>query len=186
MSSLPIRRSDRFQSTFPGQSFSIPQAISILDAVLSGLAAAHEAGIVHRDLKPANIFLVKSDDDDVGWLAKVLDFGIAKLKAGGGNPALTKAGTVLGTPSYMSPEQCKGVTELDARSDIYSLAVVLYQALTGKLPFTSDSIMEVMIAHVTTPPTPPIEHNPKLSPHLNDVLMKALESPTASKICAPQ
>jgi putative nucleotidyltransferase with HDIG domain len=147
--------------------------LRIARQVMSALGAAHEHKIVHRDLKPDNIFL--TSHPDFPDFVKVLDFGIAKLKAGTGSPSLTKAGTVLGTPSYMSPEQCRGSTEIDARSDVYSLAVVLYQMLTGKLPFVSDSIMDVMIAHVTTPPTPAVEHNPKISPHVNDAVMQALE-----------
>ena len=147
--------------------------LRIARQVMSALGAAHEHRIVHRDLKPDNIFL--TSHPDFPDFVKVLDFGIAKLKAGTGSPSLTKAGTVLGTPSYMSPEQCRGTTEIDARSDVYSLAVVLYQMLTGKLPFISDSIMDVMIAHVTTPPMPPIEHNAKISPHVNDAVMQALE-----------
>ena len=147
--------------------------LRIARQVASALGAAHQHKIVHRDLKPDNIFL--TNHPDFPDYVKVLDFGIAKLKASTGSPTLTKAGTVLGTPSYMSPEQCRGSTEIGAASDVYSLAVVLYQALTGQLPFVSDSIMDVMIAHVTTPPVPPIEHNPKISPHVNDALVKALQ-----------
>jgi putative nucleotidyltransferase with HDIG domain len=151
-----------------------PTTLRIARQVTSALGAAHQQDIVHRDLKPDNIFVTNHPDfpDHV----KVLDFGIAKLKsAPGGNPGLTKAGTVLGTPLYMSPEQCRGSVDVDARSDIYSLAVVLYQCLTGKLPFVSPQVMEIMIAHATQAPVAPIEHNPGLSAHINAAILRAME-----------
>jgi putative nucleotidyltransferase with HDIG domain len=144
--------------------------------VVSALSAAHERGIIHRDLKPDNIFI--TNHPDFPDYVKLLDFGIAKLiglPEVGANLALTAAGTVLGTPWYMSPEQCRGIPDVDARSDMYSLAVVLYQALTGEVPFPSPQPMDVMIAQVTQPPVPPIEKNRKLSAHVNAALMKALE-----------
>ena len=105
-------------------------AVRIFRQVSSALGAAHEQGMVHRDVKPENIFL--RNHPDYPDFVKVLDFGIAKLM--GGNSAVghhTKTGTVIGTPAYMSPEQCLGEASLDLRSDIYSLSVVLYEALTG-------------------------------------------------------
>ena len=156
--------------------------LRIARQVISALSAAHDRGIIHRDLKPDNIFI--TNHPDFPDYVKVLDFGIAKLTSGPGafpgasDPAsshLTAAGTVLGTPWYMSPEQCRGGIDVDARSDVYSLAVVLYQALTGQVPFAGAVPMEVLIAQVTTPPVPPIEKNRKLSPHLNAALMRALE-----------
>ncbi len=150
--------------------------------VMSALAAAHDRGIIHRDLKPENIFL--TNHPDFPDYVKVLDFGIAKLTngpLGNHDGQHTAAGTVIGTPWYMSPEQCRGANEIDARSDVYSLAVVLYQALTGAVPFTGASPMEVIIAQVTAPPVPPIQKNNKLSPHVNTALLRALEKDPAKR-----
>jgi putative nucleotidyltransferase with HDIG domain len=150
-------------------------AIRIVHQVASALAAAHERGIVHRDLKPENIFLL--NHPDYPDYVKVLDFGIAKLIGGqvaaGAHP--TEMGTVVGTPAYMSPEQCRATGDLDHRSDIYSLGVMLYEMLAGQVPFRAISPTEVMIAHLQTKPVAPIELNPKLSAHLNAAILRALE-----------
>ena len=150
-------------------------AIRIVRQVASALAAAHERGIVHRDLKPENIFLL--NHPDYPDYVKVLDFGIAKL-IGGQAPAgvhPTEMGTVVGTPAYMSPEQCRATGDLDHRSDIYSLGVMLYEMLAGQVPFRALSPTDVMIAHLQTKPVAPIELNPKLSAHLNAAILRALE-----------
>ena len=169
--------------------------LRIARQVISALSAAHDRGIIHRDLKPDNIFI--TNHPDFPDYVKVLDFGIAKLSTGSGvtpaagSPAvdargsqLTAAGTVLGTPWYMSPEQCRGLVEVDARSDIYALAVVLYQALTGHVPFEGDVAMEVLIAQVTAAPTPPIETNRKISAHVNAALLRALEKDPAKRFAS--
>jgi putative nucleotidyltransferase with HDIG domain len=142
--------------------------------VASALGAAHEAGIVHRDLKPENIFLM--NHPEFPDYVKILDFGIAKLV----NPdpeasGRTGTGTAVGTPKYMSPEQCRGDENLDFRSDIYSLGVVLYEMLTGNIPFVGPAPGEIMVAHVVEAPVPPIEKNPKLSQRINDVVLRALQ-----------
>jgi putative nucleotidyltransferase with HDIG domain len=151
-----------------------PTALRIVRQVASALGAAHERGIVHRDLKPENIFITNHPDfpDHV----KVLDFGIAKLTARDGSvKPLTSEGTIMGTPTYMSPEQCRGMSDLDLRSDIYSLGVVLYQMVTGLVPFSGQSTMDVLVAQIATPPIPPIDHQRKLPPTINQVILTALE-----------
>jgi serine/threonine protein kinase len=130
------------------------RAIPILIQVCGALQEAHDLGIVHRDLKPENIFL--SRQGGINDYPKVLDFGLAKVterQMQPGSIILTQEGMVFGTPEFMSPEQAQGKT-LDARSDIYSLAVILYEVLTGKLPFTAKTPMEYIQKHVTEPIIP--------------------------------
>jgi serine/threonine-protein kinase len=130
----------------------VDRAVSILIQVCGALQEAHAMGIIHRDLKPENIFLCKRMGIDE--YPKVLDFGLAKVteqQMRPGSVNLTQEGMVFGTPEFMSPEQAQGHA-LDATSDIYSLAVILYEALTGKLPFDAKSPMEFIQKHVVTPP----------------------------------
>lgn len=118
--------------------------------VARALSRAHAAGIVHRDLKPANVFLTSSDDEELGWVAKVLDFGIAKVEEQG-VPSNTKTGALLGTPLFMSPEQIRGANSVDSRSDLYSLGMVFYNSLTGNYAFNGDSFADVLVAICTGP-----------------------------------
>ncbi len=125
--------------------------IAMLSQTASAVGAAHEQGIVHRDLKPENLFLTKYPD--YPDFVKVLDFGIAKLLGGQGTGLRTTPGLIIGTPAYMSPEQCLGEESLDHRSDIYSLGVVAYRLLTGRLPFEGNA-MQMMHGHLAgTSPT---------------------------------
>ena len=133
---------------------SVDRAIPVLIQVCGALQEAHLMGIVHRDLKPENIFL--STNGGLKDFPKVLDFGLAKVterELRPGSIMLTQEGMVFGTPEFMSPEQAQGHT-LDARSDIYSLAVILYEVLTGKLPFDAKSPMEYIQLHVQKEPIP--------------------------------
>jgi serine/threonine protein kinase len=118
---------------------------------LSALAQAHETGLVHRDIKPGNIMICRTDSG--AETVKLVDFGIAKFFAEGANETckLTKSGVVLGSPAYMSPEQCQG-KPLDGRSDLYSMACVMYETLCGEPPFSGDSLLEVMQKHSVEPP----------------------------------
>jgi serine/threonine-protein kinase len=152
------------------------RAIPVLIQVCGALQEAHDLGIVHRDLKPENIFLGKQGG--ISDFPKVLDFGLAKVterQMQPGSVILTQEGMVFGTPEFMSPEQAQGRT-LDARSDIYSLAVILYETLTGKLPFTARTPMEYIQKHVIEPPIALAERVPerKFDRGLEQVLAKAL------------
>jgi serine/threonine protein kinase len=129
----------------------------VIGHVCRALQRAHDAGIIHRDLKPENIFLVRTPDDD-DEIAKVLDFGIAKIKAPPGEEGLsssTKTGAVLGTPYYMSPEQARGLRNIDHRSDLWSLGVIAHKCVTGVLPFEGESVGDLLVKICTGPlPTP--------------------------------
>ncbi len=155
----------------------LPEAriIRIISQVLSALADAHSAGVIHRDLKPENIMVEqrRGEPDFV----KVLDFGIAKItdSTGDDGPALTRAGFVCGTPEYMSPEQARGGA-LDARSDLYSVGVILYQLTTGLLPFESDSAVGFATKHLSEEPPPPSKRRPdaRISPAMERLIMRVL------------
>ena len=129
------------------------RAVALMQDVCAGVGAAHRRGIVHRDLKPDNIIILPPDGEGERERAKVVDFGIAKLRDLAAVPTLTQAGTLMGTPYYMSPEQCRGDT-LDARSDVYSLGAVLYEMLAGAPPFTAANITGVVTKHLTEAPRP--------------------------------
>jgi len=148
-------------------------AITIATGIAEPLAAAHAKGIIHRDLKPENIFLVSSvgGASELVERVKILDFGVAKLGASlRGRTNSTLEGSVLGTPLYMSPEQCRGVRELDARADIYSLGCVLFEMLCGRPPFVGDSATALIAAHLCDAPPDPRT----FAPHLSDRLAALL------------
>jgi serine/threonine-protein kinase len=147
--------------------------------ILSALAEAHAQGIVHRDLKPENVMVEprRGEPDFV----KVLDFGIAKITAPGVNePKLTQAGLVCGTPEYMSPEQARGA-EIDARSDLYSMGVLLYQLATGELPFQSDTPVGYLTKHLSEQPVPARERWAELSEALDAVIARAMAKDAAAR-----
>ena len=131
---------------------SVDRSLHIIEQTAKSLREAHSKGIVHRDLKPDNIFLQSVGED--GDFAKVLDFGVAKVAEGDGQQkTLTKAGSIFGTPKYMSPEQSRG-GEIDSRSDIYAMGIILYELLTGRVPFNAENPLGILIKHLQEqPPT---------------------------------
>jgi serine/threonine-protein kinase len=132
--------------------------LRIARQIASALAATHEKGIVHRDLKPDNVMLVADPESPGGERAKLLDFGIAKLRAelteSEDTRHVTMAGTLMGTPTFMSPEQCRGAGHVDDRTDVYSLGIMLYLMVGGRPPFVADGPGEVMLMHMTQQPAP--------------------------------
>ncbi|WP_051804320.1 protein kinase [Streptomyces griseus] len=144
------------------------EALSVADQVLAALAASHARGLVHRDVKPANVLLPGN-----GAPAKVADFGIVRALAGDG-AALTGTRVTLGTPAYMSPEQVRGQGDLDGRSDLYAVGILLFQMLTGRVPFDGDDGFTIGYKHLTEPPPTLASYGVSGHPHLEAVLARAL------------
>lgn len=155
---------------------SLEEVVEIAKQVCAGLAAAHKLGIVHRDIKPDNIMLVEEEDGSV--TVKLLDFGIARLSESQSANVTTKPGLILGTPAYMSPEQAAGSIgdQIDARSDIYSLAIVVYEMLTGRVIFEGETWMAILRQHLYDPPSPPSQfcEGDYIPPAVDRVIMNAL------------
>jgi eukaryotic-like serine/threonine-protein kinase len=149
----------------------VNRALHIAAQVAGALGAAHEHGIIHRDLKPDNVMLVSRHGDSD--FVKVLDFGLAKMFMDAG-VQLTAQGVVLGTPQYMSPEACESKKGIDHRADIYSLGVLLFQMLTGQLPFDGRSMGEVLVKQVTQLPPAPRALNPHIAPAVEQILLRCL------------
>jgi eukaryotic-like serine/threonine-protein kinase len=143
----------------------VKECLAVIAQAADGLSYAHEIGVIHRDVKPSNLMI--ANDGRV----KIMDFGIARVR---GSQRLTKTGTAVGTPLYMSPEQCRG-GEGDERSDIYSLAIVLYEMLTGAPPFAADTEYDLVQAQINAPPPPLVAKVPGVTPQLEAAIMKALE-----------
>jgi serine/threonine protein kinase/tetratricopeptide (TPR) repeat protein len=190
-----------YTSTFPAKRLPVDVAAAITRQVAAGVRAAHNKGIIHRDLKPANIILVS--DDEGHTQAKVVDFGLAKLRERSiSASSLTEPGMLIGTVRYMSPEQCRG-EELDARSDIYSLAVILFEILAGRTPFHSANPMTLALKHISERPpelsayrgdTPPeilqlvsdsLEKDPALRPQTVSDFLRRLPETTRGALFSP-
>ncbi len=151
------------------------EALEVSRQVASALLAAHQVGVIHRDLKPSNVMLVPGEDGQEES-AKVLDFGIAKLwEDGGEDDGLTRTGAVVGTPAFMSPEQCRGTGEIDHRSDIYSLGVLMYRLVTGRCPFESRGAGEIIGMHLYMPPMAPAAHGARIPAAFEQLILRCLE-----------
>jgi serine/threonine-protein kinase len=155
----------------------VEEAVGYILQACEAVGEAHALGIVHRDIKPANLFLTTGVDG--APCVKVVDFGIAKQHDGG--VAVTQTSSVLGSPLYMSPEQMRATRDVDARADIWSLGVTLYQLLTGTVPFNGDTIMAVVTMVNMEPPTPITQYRPDLPGGLAGVIMQCLEKDPARR-----
>ena len=152
------------------------RAVSLMLQVSAAVGAAHEAGVIHRDLEPANIFIVQHPD--VPAVVKVLDFGIAKLAADSvdeeDHKTLTQVGAMIGTPRYMSPEQCDGA-DLTPAADVYSLGVILYELLTGIVPFSGSTPLSIAMKHTSETPRSPRDFVASIPAPLERIVLRALE-----------
>lgn len=158
---------DAMDKTMP-----LREVTRIIREVASALTYAHHQGVIHRDVKPVNVLM------DPSRRAVLSDFGIAKMLAT--SAAVTRSGAGVGTPEYMSPEQCRGGA-VDSRADIYALGVMLYEMLTGHTPFEADNYTALAHSHIYETPTPPSQLNPRISPAVQAVVMKALEKDPADR-----
>jgi serine/threonine-protein kinase len=151
--------------------------LRIAKQMCQGLEAAHQQGVVHRDIKPQNMLILPETGD-----LKIMDFGIARVSQvkGAEGSGLTTDGTVMGTPDYMPPEQAQGGSA-DFRSDLYSLGVVLFEVFSGKLPFTGDTIMKIVIGHIQSPPPAPRSVNPRIPEPLSVIILRCLEKDPARR-----
>jgi serine/threonine-protein kinase len=157
------------------------EAIPIIAQVLEGLAAAHDAGIIHRDLKPDNIFILREKAGRKDFV-KLVDFGISKFNTLSSDAAqMTQTGAVMGTPFYMSPEQAKSANEVDARSDLYSVGVMLYEAVTGARPFQATTLTELLFKIVFEEPAHPLTLVPTMDPSFAALIMKSFARDPAER-----
>jgi len=158
----------------------VDRACHIFVQIADALAHAHSHGVIHRDLKPSNILLVEHDGDP--YYAKIVDFGIAKLlpQEGHESVALTQTGELFGSPLYMSPEQCKG-EKLDAKSDVYSMGCLMYEALAGKPPLDGENTLDVLYKHINAVPPSITAHGPRVPNKLETIVFKCLAKSPAQR-----
>jgi len=158
----------------------VGDALRVMRQVAASVGVAHKAGIVHRDLKPENVYLVRDPEVSGGERAKILDFGIAKLT---NDPSVqkTQASAVMGTPTYMSPEQCRGAGQVDARSDVYALGCMLFVLLTGSPPFQAEGMGEIIVMHLREPPPAPSQRVPGIPPQVDHVVLQCLAKDPAQR-----
>ncbi|HET7501903.1 MAG TPA: serine/threonine-protein kinase, partial [Kofleriaceae bacterium] len=151
--------------------------------IAAALAAAHARGVVHRDLKPDNVMIVGDPEMPDGERVKVLDFGIAKLGEAHGrpDPRRTARASIMGTPTYMAPEQCRGAESVDAQADVYALGVMLYQLLAGRPPFVARTLTELLAMHQFAAPRPLVEIDPGIPPRLVELVHAMLAKPPAAR-----
>jgi serine/threonine-protein kinase len=160
-----------------------PDALRIMRQVASTLGAAHARGIVHRDLKPENIFLVRDPEVPGGERAKVLDFGIAKL-GGQSSGVETQTAAMMGTPLYMSPEQCRGAGEVDQRADVYSLGCVLFTLVTGLPPFYAEGVGDIIAMHLREIAPRASTRASNISPAVDQLIACCLEKEAARRFAS--
>jgi len=161
---------------------SLGEALHIMQQVASSLGAVHQRGIVHRDLKPDNIFLVRDLVAASGERAKILDFGIAKISGGSG--LKTEISVVMGTPMFMSPEQCRGAGLVDQRSDVYSLGCVLFMLLTGRPPFVAEGTGEIIAMHLREPAPAPSSLVPGVPHNIDALVLRCMEKDPARRFAS--
>ncbi|MEY4512909.1 MAG: hypothetical protein RLZZ450_5031 [Pseudomonadota bacterium] len=169
---MELLEGETFADYLEQTGMSVAEALRHLLGAMRGVAAAHAAGITHRDIKPENVFIAV-DPLHVQGVAKILDFGISKLHDEP-QPNLTLAGTTMGTPHYMSYEQIRCMSDVDHRTDIYAFGVLLYQAITGALPYDSDTLPGIIMQAATGRAVRPIALCPELPPELDELVMKAI------------
>ncbi len=153
----------------------VDQSVAVIRQAAAALGVAHNAGIVHRDLKPDNLFIIPDPEDLTAERVKLLDFGIAKLGGDGMGSLVTRTGAMMGTPVYMSPEQCRGAGQVDLRTDIYSFGCILFEMLVGRPPFIGEGIGDLISAHMTTPPPPLRSFDATLPASVDAVVARLLQ-----------